>query len=150
VDRTKSKATSSTSQHAPQERVAFSIAAFCARNDISLPTYYRLRRQKRGPKEMRLGLNIIRITGEAEREWQHARQEEPRPDLEDRTMKRAVVAGDAAAKSPKHISQIRRARSAALKHCNTSPEEAMPGNAGVKSPRSVSERRSQSQHDTDG
>jgi hypothetical protein len=53
---------------------------------------------------MRLGLNAIRITAEAERDWQR-RMQEPRTDLEKRTAERAVKAGDAAAKSSKHVSK---------------------------------------------
>jgi hypothetical protein len=53
---------------------------------------------------MRLGLNAIRISAEAERDWQQEMQK-PRPDLEARTAERAVMAGDAAIKSDKHISK---------------------------------------------
>jgi len=43
---------------------------------------------------------LIRITGEAERDWQRQMQE-PQPDLEIRAVERAAKAGDAAAKSSK-------------------------------------------------
>ena len=86
------------------ERVAYSIPEFCFRNNISRPKYHRLRAEGRGPVEMRLGLNTIRITAEAERDWQR-RMQEPRTDLEKRTAERAVKAGDAAAKSSKHVSK---------------------------------------------
>ena len=89
------------------EQIAFSVSQFCARNFISRPTFERLRRQGRGPAEMRLGLNAIRITAEAERDWQRQMQE-PRPDLEIRTAERAVKAGGAAIKSVKHVSKRRR------------------------------------------
>jgi hypothetical protein len=85
------------------ERVAYTIPEFCFRNNISRPTYHRLRAEGRGPAEMRLGLNAIRITAEAERAWQQAMQA-PREDLETS----AVKAGDAAAKSLRHISKKRR------------------------------------------
>ena len=39
--------------------------------------------QGRGPKEMRIGLNLIRITAEAERDWQ-LRMQEPNADFERR------------------------------------------------------------------
>jgi len=45
---------------------------------------------------MRLGLNLVRITGEAERDWQRLMQE-PQPELEARAMERGVKAGAAAA-----------------------------------------------------
>ena len=51
----------------PLEHAAFSIAEFCSRNHISRPRYHRMRSQGRGPKEMRIGLNLIRITNAAER-----------------------------------------------------------------------------------
>jgi hypothetical protein len=86
------------------ERAAYTIPEFCFRNRISRPAYHRLRAQGRGPVEMRLGLNAIRITAEAEREWQH-RMQEPRADLETRAAERAVKAGDAAVKSNAHISK---------------------------------------------
>jgi len=88
------------------ERIAYTVPEFCFRNSISRPTYHRLRAQGLGPKEMRLGLNAIRITAEAERDWQR-RMQEPRTDLEKRTAERAVKAGDAAAKSSKHVSKKR-------------------------------------------
>lgn len=86
------------------ERVAYTIPEFCFRNNISRPTYHRLRSEGRGPVEMRLGLNAIRITAEAERDWQQ-RMQEPRRDFQTRAMERAVKAGDAATKSDKHVSK---------------------------------------------
>ena len=52
------------------ERVAFPISEFCFRNGISRVAYHRLRTEGRGPVEMRIGLNLIRITTESERAWQ--------------------------------------------------------------------------------
>jgi hypothetical protein len=90
------------------ERAAYTIPEFCFRNNISRPTYHRLRAEGRGPVEMRVGLNLIRITAQAEREWQHQLQR-PSADLERRARARAVKAGGAAVKSDKHIS-IRKRR----------------------------------------
>ena len=98
---TKSKASPSP------EQIAFSVPQFCARNFISRPTFERLRRLGLGPREMRPTLNIIRITLDAEREWQLEMQK-PRPDLERRAAERAVKAGGAAVKSPVHVSKKRR------------------------------------------
>jgi hypothetical protein len=95
----------------PIERVAFTVLEFCFRNHISRPAYHRLRAQGRGPVEMRIGLNLIRITAEAEREWQQQMQE-PRPDLELKNIERAAMAGAAAAKSSKHVSKRQRAAGA--------------------------------------
>ena len=85
------------------ERLAFTIPEFCLRNGISRPTYRRLRSEGRGPAEMRIGLNAIRITAEAEHDWQRLMQE-PREDLELQATERAVKAGNASLKSPKHSS----------------------------------------------
>jgi len=57
----------------PLERVAYTVPEFCFRNNISRPTYHRLRAEGRGPVEMRLGLNAIRISADAERDWQNRR-----------------------------------------------------------------------------
>jgi hypothetical protein len=89
------------------ERAAYTIPEFCFRNNISRPTYHRLRAEGRGPVEMRVGLNLIRITAQAEREWQH-RLQQPSADLERRATARAVKAGGAAVKSDKHISVAKR------------------------------------------
>jgi hypothetical protein len=86
------------------ERVAFTIPEFCLRNNISRQKYRTLRAEKRGPVEMRVGINTVRITIEAERDWQELMQE-PQPDVEARATERAVKAGTAAVKSPKHISK---------------------------------------------
>jgi hypothetical protein len=96
----------------PLERVAFTIPEFCFRNNISRPTYHRLRSEGRGPVEMRIGLNAIRISAEAERDWQR-RMQEPREDFETRAVARAVKTGDAAARSSAHVSKrpARRERS---------------------------------------
>jgi hypothetical protein len=91
------------------ERAAYTIPEFCFRNNISRPTYHRLRAEGRGPVEMRIGLNFIRITAEAECEWQRSLQK-PRKDLEARAAARAVKAGDAAVRSSKHVSKRRTAR----------------------------------------
>ena len=89
------------------QRAAYTIDEFCDRNRISRPTYHRLRAQGRGPVEMRIGLNVIRITAQAERAWQREMQT-PQPDFEERALARAVKAGDAAARSDKHVSKKRR------------------------------------------
>ena len=89
------------------ERVAFSIPEICFRNDISRTAYHRLRAEGRGPREMRFGLNLIRITAEDEREWLHRLQEE-RAEFETQATERAVKAGTAAAQSPTHVSKRRR------------------------------------------
>ena len=93
------------------ERAAYTIQEFCFRNRLSRPAYHRLRAQGRGPAEMRIGLNNIRISAQAERDWQQ-RMQEPREDLEARAAERGMKAGAAAAKSDSHVSKKRRAPSA--------------------------------------
>ena len=44
------------------------IAEFCERNRISHTTYFALRHQKKGPREMRV-LGKVLITPEAEADW---------------------------------------------------------------------------------
>ena len=80
-------------------RIAFSIPEFCFRNNISRPTYHRLRDEGRGPVEMRLGLNIIRITADAEREWQQ-RMQKPQHDVELKAVERAVKAATLQSRAP--------------------------------------------------
>ena len=53
---------------------------------------------------MRIGLNAIRITAEAERDWQR-RMQTPQRDFETRALARAVKAGDASARSSAHVSK---------------------------------------------
>ena len=84
-------------------------SSFASATAISRPTYHRLRSQGLGPTEMRIGLNLVRISADAEREWQR-RLQKPQRDFEARALERAVKAGDAAAKSSKHISKRGRGR----------------------------------------
>ena len=91
-------------------KAAWTVPEFCFRNSISRSGYQRLRAEGRGPVEMRLGLNLIRISAQAEKDWQDEMQK-PQPDLEGRATERAVKAGDAAVKSNKHVSKRRRASS---------------------------------------
>ena len=92
----------------------------CFRLGLALPSWRPARRttppgrsQGRGPVEMRIGLNAIRVTADAERDWQR-RMQAPSADLEQRAQARAVKAGEAAAKSSKHVSKkARRGRPAA-------------------------------------
>ena len=89
------------------ERVAYTVPEFCFRNRLSRQKYNEMRANGRGPAEMRYGINTIRITAKAERDWQRAMQE-PQPEVEQRAAERAVKAGDAAVKSDKHVSKTRR------------------------------------------
>jgi hypothetical protein len=114
VATTKSEARSTS----PLERVAFTVPEICFRNNISVPTYQRLRKQGLGPKEMRFGLNGIRVTAAEEREWQE-RLQQPNPDLEQQATERAVKAGNLGAKSSKHVSKRGRRRASDHKNLET-------------------------------
>lgn len=51
------------------------IPNFCLNNDISESLYFKLKREGRGPREIRLDGRIL-ITEEAERDWRAAREAE--------------------------------------------------------------------------
>jgi hypothetical protein len=100
VGNTKSEPSSSA-----LERASYTIPEICFRNHISRPKYHRLRAEGRGPAETRFGLNTIRVTAEAEREWLRRLQNEPGQDFETKAIERAVKAGAAAIKSARHVSK---------------------------------------------
>jgi hypothetical protein len=50
-----------------------SIASFCQSNGISITTYFVLKRQGKGPREMKVG-KLVLITPEAEKDWRKARE----------------------------------------------------------------------------
>lgn len=52
-----------------------SIESFCRSNGISITTYFVLKRQGKGPREMKVGKRIL-ITPEAEQDWRRAREAE--------------------------------------------------------------------------
>jgi hypothetical protein len=51
------------------ERGSYSIAEFCARNGLSIPTFRRLVSLGRGPAVSRYSAQLSRISVEAEAEW---------------------------------------------------------------------------------
>ena len=48
---------------------ALTIEQFCERVGITKPTYFRLRAEGRGPREMRPRGSLVRISTEAYRDW---------------------------------------------------------------------------------
>jgi hypothetical protein len=50
-----------------------SIESFCRSNGISLTTYFALKRQGKGPREMKVGKRIL-ISPEAEADWRRERE----------------------------------------------------------------------------
>jgi hypothetical protein len=97
------------------EQQVFSVNEFCTRNRISLSTWWKLRREGRGPRTMQLG-HVSRITRDAELDWRRemeAHASTAKAKLErQRRSDYARQLGKAAAKSPSHISARRRAASA--------------------------------------
>ena len=57
------------------EQFAISVAEFCAGWGISKPMYYRLRREGRGPRIVRVGRRTL-ITPEANAEWGREMEEQ--------------------------------------------------------------------------
>ena len=98
------------------EAVSFNISEFCARHGISRGKYFGMRKVGIGPAEMRLGPGTVRITREAELDWQRARSNPTGVELVEIEQGKAVLAargstaGTAAAASPKHISNRRQRR----------------------------------------
>jgi hypothetical protein len=93
---------------------SFTVDEFCARNRLSLPKYHKLKNEGRGPAEMRLGLQMVRISAAAEVEWQQRMSDpsgpeaERRREMEARAKARGKHAGVAAALSLLHVSNVKR------------------------------------------
>lgn len=51
------------------------IESFCLANRISEAMYYKLKRQHKGPREMKVGKRTL-ITPEAEADWRRAREQD--------------------------------------------------------------------------
>ena len=58
---------------AAEDQDAFSITEFCQRNRISVPLYYKLRKQGLGPAEFRMGARVL-ISKEAAAAWRRERE----------------------------------------------------------------------------
>jgi hypothetical protein len=102
---------------------AKTIRQFCQAKGISPASYFKMRRLGYGPDETRVpGTAIVRISPQAERDWDQ-RMEELRNNQvatleEERRRAQAQQAGRIAARSPLHVSNrktIRRQRTAVLK-----------------------------------
>jgi hypothetical protein len=57
------------------DNTASTIFEFCRRKKISKAKYFAMRREGRGPREMRDG-RWVRISVAAERDWEHEREAE--------------------------------------------------------------------------
>jgi hypothetical protein len=59
--------------HRADERDAFSIPEFCRRNGFGPGLYFKIARDGRGPRVMRVGRRTL-ISREAAEEWRRARE----------------------------------------------------------------------------
>jgi hypothetical protein len=89
---------------------AMTVKVFCARNAISAPTYYALRKLGLGPDEIRIGA-VVRISREAAARWRAARESPTGAEAEQvardaallrERSRRAIYASVA---SPMHVSK---------------------------------------------
>jgi hypothetical protein len=93
----------------PADSTSITIPEFCAAEQISEPTYHKLRQRGLGPREMRYpGLKIVRISAAAHEEWRK-RMENPTPAMKKQIeadyrarSERLRAAGKRGAASPKH------------------------------------------------
>jgi predicted DNA-binding transcriptional regulator AlpA len=93
------------------EQQVFTVQQFCLRNGISTSTWYKLRRQGRGPRVIKLG-HVTRISIEAERDWRVAMEREAAGEAAqlEHARRRAHNSelGKLALKSPGHPANKRR------------------------------------------
>jgi predicted DNA-binding transcriptional regulator AlpA len=57
----------------PPPRLALSVVEFCASHGISEAFYYKLKKQRKGPRELRLGTRTL-VTFESAAEWRRERE----------------------------------------------------------------------------
>ena len=60
----------------PDNDHSYTIAQFCRAEQIDRDTYYEMKKEGRGPREMRPAERAPRISAEARRDWQRARETE--------------------------------------------------------------------------
>jgi hypothetical protein len=105
------------SQAPPKEERNLTIEEFCRAEHISKATYFKLQKLGQGPDELRVpGCAFKRITPQARREW-HERMEKQRQEQAqeaeiERRKAHARYAGKLAARSPLHVSNVKRRRKA--------------------------------------
>jgi predicted DNA-binding transcriptional regulator AlpA len=89
---------------------SYTIREFCAAEGITTPTFYKLKKQGLGPKEMRLG-TAVRISHRARLAWQRARENPKGKEAEavrlaaEALLKRSAAAVERAVASPNHVSK---------------------------------------------
>lgn len=93
-------------------QAVFNIRGFCRDHCLSIPSYYKLKREGLGPAEMRLG-TTVRISMEAAAAWRRARENptgaeaEAVARIESERRARAQKAARSAIASDRHISKRR-------------------------------------------
>jgi hypothetical protein len=103
-----------------QQEPARTIREWCASKRICIATYHKLKKLGLTPDELHIpGTSITRITAEADRAWiarmaELTKTKEYKREAKHRTAL-AKMAGDKAARSPKHVSQVKRRKAAAVK-----------------------------------
>jgi hypothetical protein len=95
-----------------EEERSLTVAEFCALERMSPTTYFKLKKAGLGPQEVRFpGMNFIRITAEARREWHSCIEQSRKDQAADLERKRrsaqASRAGKRSAASANHISKQR-------------------------------------------
>jgi predicted DNA-binding transcriptional regulator AlpA len=58
-----------------ENRAAYKVPEFCEAHGMSQSAYYELKREGRGPREMRIGSKGVRISKEAAEEWRRRMEE---------------------------------------------------------------------------
>jgi hypothetical protein len=91
------------------------VREFCAIENLSVASYYKMKKQGLAPDELRVpGLSIVRITAQAHREWRERmtalRQEEAAAREHERRRAATSRAGKLAAASPRHPCRRKRLR----------------------------------------
>lgn len=71
---------------------AFTIPALCRYIGISTPTYYKMRAEGRGPREMRMSGSVVRISADAARDWIRKMETEPATVQKTRLKQRSLAA----------------------------------------------------------
>ena len=101
-----SAAESASGEGRPIYEPSYSIQEFCAVERITAPTYFKLRNQGLGPKEMRMG-RIIRISHTERLRWQKQREKptEAQRETDEKLRERARAISQKAVASPKHVSR---------------------------------------------
>jgi predicted DNA-binding transcriptional regulator AlpA len=57
----------------PVPSAVYTIREFCDAHQISRPMYYKLRKQGKGPREMRIGTKVL-IAHESAQAWRRSRE----------------------------------------------------------------------------